>query len=556
MVCGIVWLSQLAGFVTSVSATEQYTEHLQLRQAQSYKVIAHFNFSRQLDQEALDRARQGHYHVLPRAIGNLLDLYRVKELHLSMTQGRWPHDHLSDAASAAATGTQLWAWISDAPDPLAESERGLDAQAIVDKRWRGLTNALSGIFCASLNYLDRAISAEPVSSFRPTGAFRPGDGDVRLRYGALPREFTCTENLTPWLKLLPCGGKAGLGTLLNPSRIYDTEYHSMGFHVARHCADAACTAEQLRIDHTIAMVQDFAARGQPVAWSLDALFGQRLGDLCYLSDATTLGLQIDPDHPFEVVVKHDPESAETWDVHRLKQLASRPRMAMTVPLDARDRHLNVGVHWQPDIDPPPVSARVASTTPFVAHRHISGYGQQDGVIVVDFRNRLDHAVPITYLEVLPWYVRMYAHSLRVGPHGQDESLRANPYLQKVVYQPAIDRERPHMLELKLVVPPSATLRLAFAFDKAFIKYTEHPPDANRGFDIGSGIVTLRAPVGDLPQGTRLMTETLLLSLATPDFSMPYNVITMTCTLIALFFGSYCNLLTRSFHLLKRVTTFL
>lgn len=26
----------------------------------------------------------------------------------------------------------------------------------------------------------------------------------RLRYGALPREVVCTENLTPWHKLLPC----------------------------------------------------------------------------------------------------------------------------------------------------------------------------------------------------------------------------------------------------------------------------------------------------------------------------------------------------------------
>ncbi|CAG8586223.1 8487_t:CDS:1, partial [Racocetra persica] len=40
--------------------------------------------------------------------------------------------------------------------------------------------------------------------------------------------------------------------------------------------------------------------------------------------------------------------------------------------------------------------------------------------------------------------------------------------------------------------------------------------------------------------------TLLVSLPTPDFSMPYNVITLTCTVIALFFGSMFNLMTRSF----------
>lgn len=31
-----------------------------------------------------------------------------------------------------------------------------------------------------------------------------------LRYATLPREIVCTENLTPWKKLLPCGSKVGV----------------------------------------------------------------------------------------------------------------------------------------------------------------------------------------------------------------------------------------------------------------------------------------------------------------------------------------------------------
>lgn len=40
------------------------------------------------------------------------------------------------------------------------------------------------------------------------------------------------------------------------------------------------------------------------------------------------------------------------------------------------------------------------------------------------------------------------------------------------------------------------------------------------------------------------TTSLLLSLPTPDFSMPYNVIILTCTVVALCFGSMFNLLSR------------
>lgn len=40
------------------------------------------------------------------------------------------------------------------------------------------------------------------------------------------------------------------------------------------------------------------------------------------------------------------------------------------------------------------------------------------------------------------------------------------------------------------------------------------------------------------------TEVLLVPLTTPDFSMPYNVITITCTVFALYFGSLMNALRR------------
>lgn len=40
------------------------------------------------------------------------------------------------------------------------------------------------------------------------------------------------------------------------------------------------------------------------------------------------------------------------------------------------------------------------------------------------------------------------------------------------------------------------------------------------------------------------TEVLLVPLTTPDFSMPYNVITITCTVFALYFGTLLNVLRR------------
>jgi phosphatidylinositol glycan class T len=45
----------------------------------------------------------------------------------------------------------------------------------------------------------------------------------------------------------------------------------------------------------------------------------------------------------------------------------------------------------------------------------------------------------------------------------------------------------------------------------------------------------------------VFTNNLLLTMPLPDFTMPYNVITLTCTLIAFFFGSLFNLFTRRYY---------
>jgi hypothetical protein len=47
---------------------------------------------------------------------------------------------------------------------------------------------------------------------------------------------------------------------------------------------------------------------------------------------------------------------------------------------------------------------------------------------------------------------------------------------------------------------------------------------------------------------RIYTEPAILRLAVPDFSMPYNVITLSSSVLAFAFGSLFNLLTRQFYL--------
>lgn len=91
----------------------------------------------------------------------------------------------------------------------------------VDKLWKGLCDSLSGLLCASLNFIDLDNSITPQLSLPMSGVNSQQNplNSSHLRYSSLPREIVCTENLTPWIKLLPCNSKVTYFT-------YSFELHS------------------------------------------------------------------------------------------------------------------------------------------------------------------------------------------------------------------------------------------------------------------------------------------------------------------------------------------
>ena len=131
------------------------------------------------------------------------------------------------------------------------------------------------------------------------------------------------------------------------------------------------------------------------------------------------------------------------------------------------------------------------------------------------------------------------------------SVVADPdIINSMYYRPALDRQRGTQLECRISVPPASTVVLTYDFDKAILRYTEYPPDANRGFDVAPAVIRILPPATMGANGTYetifLRTTSLLLPLPTPDFSMPYNVIILTSTVMALAFGMVFNLLVRRF----------
>lgn len=176
-----------------------------------------------------------------------------------------------------------------------------------------------------------------------------------------------------------------------------------------------------------------------------------------------------------------------------------------------------------------------------AERSFTGHGQEHGGVQAILTNPGDDEVEFVYMESLPWFMRIYLHTLSTRLSTSASSNTSSDIVKEIYYRPAHDRVRGTQLELLLRIPPRCTVFLTYDFEKSILRYTEYPPDANRGFDVAAAVITTLEP-----KAMNLRTTSLLLYLPTPDFSMPYNVIIFTSTAIALAFGGLYNILVRRF----------
>ncbi|XP_033101551.1 GPI transamidase component PIG-T-like [Anneissia japonica] len=518
-------------------------EELLIKPLPSGNVYAHFQFTTKWDIDILREEKLLHYNLFPKTLGQVINKYSVQELHLSLTQSIWRSNAWGYPAISAPPGAEIWVWFK-------KSTKN------VDEAWAGLVNALSGQFCASLNFIDSTTSIQPTLSFRPEGLLPDGyPTDSRLlRYASLPRENVCTENLTPWKKLLPCTSMAGLGTLLQATHLYNANYHSLAVHVRPVCRDTICSQSSVELSQSLALVIDptLSKLQKSTGWSLRNMFGKNIQGGCPL--ATTSVVMVDVSmNSTSNLMQLSPNPTEVIFTTR----GGDSRKYAVYDLHKQEGKLNIEAKML-------TSQKQAQATPPAVYgqKYLTGYGQEKGGIsCILHNNDPSKSLRTIYLDIIPWYMRLYLHTIKIT--NSVKHIKA----EKLLYSPGKDRTKPYILEMQLTLPPRSTTTISIQFDKAFLKWTEHPPDANIGFYTSSAVIStmlmsadnitspehhtaLLTPSIRNPRESefflRIYTEGLLVQLPTPDFSMPYNVICLTCTVVAIGFGSIHNLTTRQF----------
>lgn len=547
-------LSMFSVIPFASSTPDHFTEELLLKPLYTEQLYAHFHFatvwSTDYQKESckssphISALRQSrfsvtHSHLFPRALGEILGRHNVQELHVTLTSGLWRYERWGYPVVDAAPGAEVWAWFK----PDTED---------VDRNWKQLAASLSGLLCASFNFIEPVNSIAPEFSFRPRGVVNEPVNSTFLRYSSLPREIVCTENLTPWKKLLPCDSRMGLATLLNAGHVHNVRYHSVGLHVRPVCRGENCADTALELTQSVSLVYDYAEQYGARIWSFKRLFGQGLMGACPLARSSTIYVETTTNSSIPFTLDPLPLEYVTSTRGGFESTFAKYEVPDT-PVSITARYSERQVFF------------VGLPPPIYASQYITGYGQERGGIVTKIYNRHWNSLDVVLLQNIPWFVPVYLHKLKILCNGRE----LEPKL--VRFRPGRHHVRPYYLEILLQLPARSTTSVSIDFDYVFLKWQEYPPDANHGFYIGSAVVSAYLPLArnytGLPQDAatvaqgfnasrsgylvQVRTEAMVVTLPTPDFSMPYNVICLSCTVVALAFGPLHNITTKKLRLKRK-----
>lgn len=539
--------------LASIAVAADYSETLTFKPLARNKLLASFQFEALLPPTPLEYIGSNspdleytprHYGKFPKSLEPVISATNTRELHLRFTQGWWDQENWgklpADGESTGGTGVELWAAI--------------EASSLDEARenWVKLAESLLGFFCALLNFVNDAITTFPRQDIGHAGAYVANENNkIYLLRAALPDEPICTENLTPFLKMLPTRGKAGISSLLDGHKLYDSLWHSMSIDLTTDCDGKLCHLHLSQNIHHIVdimrLIRRKAGGGIPkpisgddlrcdeskhhdmwtcfplgdeteLEWDIESIFGRNIKGVGFENKESVSLVKFETDSDAWTVQVHkiDEDSMLMHDVGTEYKLEEPVQYNFALKTSDSRRVLKV------------------EQAPILALRSLTGYSQDKGGVRVKFENpSSSESVSLLYSETLPWFMRVYLHTLDVSGSGNIDSQ---------FYKPAIDRVRPGYLELEVSLPPNGEVTFTYQFDKSLLLYAEYPPDANHGFSIDPAVI--KVVDADKNVVYQLRTASLLLTLPTPDFSMPYNVIILTCTVMSLAFGTIYNILTK------------
>ncbi|NWW93087.1 PIGT transamidase, partial [Rhynochetos jubatus] len=269
--------------------------------------------------------------------------------------------------------------------------------------------------------------------------------------------------------------QAGLAVLLKAERLFHSSYHSQAVHIRPVCRvsswwstssllvscpsrsvtrgvflslvqDASCLAVSWELRQTLTVVFDTFSSGQgkkgklgtsalwssrlsghgnslrlpltlpPTDWSLFKMFSRTLTDACPLASQSKVYVDISPKNKEKELLEVSPAPTS---LHEAVVQGDKRTYAvydlLSPSLFNTSRSLNVQLKWKR-----PQDSSELPTPILYAQRYVSGYGLQTGEISTLIYNTHPYrAFPVLLLETVPWYLRLYVHTLTIITKGKE-----------------------------------------------------------------------------------------------------------------------------------------
>jgi hypothetical protein len=395
----------------------------------------------------------------------------LSEFEVTLSSGRWH--------------TSMWG------APLLPVPLGLELTAVfeqslsiaqVEKAWILLANQLSGLLCASINILVQNPGANSFPTSFPLHPLQLGGAASHSRHGLLPREALCTENITPFRRLLTRHAVKEAGEKENQQ-------------------EKEKAKKQAPLTSLLVGTELNAARHQIISLHYSHSVN---GTLCY--NASYHSVMSDA-----ILSTWRGQKASLLPERLIEERQRRSDVSNFLTIDRRIIPLDTSPLWAEII--------VEITTPPSVRQHL-WLAQQ-----------------------LPWWLRVQYASMKVEEHCTDDSHRSGKgeggraMIDVAYLHPGSPEHLPSLLIYNISMSASCTLILKWWAEKPILPFYQYPADPSRGFDVGAACLQWQGSDG---RYERAYSGSSLIQLPEPDYSMPFNAIMLTSCLIVVITGNMIN----------------
>lgn len=498
----------------------------------SGEVLADFEFSIVADINSLEAT------TISPALRSLLtdNHHRVDTLEVQMTRGSWDIDN------------PMPSWLDLPPPGLEINVDFHDSINDTETAFQALLNRLSVLMGVSMSsvYPHGVLGTPTVGWFNGRPVFR------RLLVAALTQQTPCIEAVNAMMKLLP------YHAYLRPHRVIASNLYSLKYQIKRSAESMLCILKLIVVvpPHEQRWWEGLEDNEDDHSYS--AVLEKALGSLI---DEKTLRTSC-----------FVPPAARC--VHVFPQSQSQLTPQYSNCRDMMPQHASV--HPEGNADGPWKLLAHATVRP--GSSSISKTLKLSVEFELYPRASTAHNSKMLHIfQLVPWELEVRWHTLQLNMNGEKLYLNDKHIVGSDgttmfgwnFLRPAIGSSSGTAMEFLIKLPnnttePSCchTISLSVQVTKKLLSIFDQAPDASRGVDIPAALITLanvprkgiRFLHHDLQLGHLVSflenttvnvarrTVPLLVNLPIADASMPFNVVSFTCTLIALSFSSTVGML--------------